>query len=70
MIEVMDIRTDPELLAALRKVYAITPEEIREQYVSFVWSCLDISSPLRKEDVRRIISERYHEPQTGAGQKT
>jgi hypothetical protein len=38
----MNLKTEPELLAALKKVYIRTPEEQVEQLISFVWGCLGI----------------------------
>lgn len=58
MKDVMEIQSDPELLAALRKVHVMTPYEQREQLVSFVWGCLDISNPLTQDDVRRMLADR------------
>lgn len=55
---VMDLKTDPELLSALRKVHKMTPEEQRSQLASFVWGCLDIHNPMTLEDVKRILMEQ------------
>ena len=63
MVEVMDLKTDPELLAALRKVAKMTPQDVEEQLVSFVWGCLDNDNPMSKDDVRRALG--LSEPQTG-----
>lgn len=52
----MDLKTDPDLLAALRKVHKSTPNEQREQLASFVWGCLDINNPMTKEEVMRALS--------------
>jgi hypothetical protein len=39
-------------------VHVMTPEERREQKISFVWGMLPFRSTLTKDDVRRIMQEQ------------
>ncbi len=53
-----DMKTDPELLKLLKAVakHVMTPEEIFEQKVSFVYGQLmDCAPNVTKEEVRRAI---------------
>lgn len=52
-------RTPPELLARMvnaARNYKMTPAEVFEQRVSFVFGQLSTDSPLTKDDVRRRLS--------------
>ena len=55
-----DTKTDPELLAALRKAAGtkMTPDEVREQRISFVMSAMDEGSTVSRDEVGRMIDER------------
>ena len=55
-----DLQSESSLTDALREAAGrkMTPEEIREQRVSFVMGTIHRDSDVTREDVRRIIEER------------
>ncbi len=61
-----DIKTDPELLALIEKArtYKMTPEEVFEQRVSFVFGMLSSRSKLTRDDVRRHLINMNGVPAT------
>ena len=57
-----EIKTDPDLLALLEaaKHHVMTPEEIREQRISFVYGqMMDCAPGMSKDDVRKISDAVY-----------
>jgi len=59
-LKVVEIATDEELLDALKKHpdRKPTPDEAREQRVSFVYGALRSDSNITKEQVRRVLDSR------------
>jgi hypothetical protein len=47
-----------QLLDRIRNVAPMTPEQIFEQKISYVFGMLDADNPLTKDDVRRILREQ------------
>lgn len=52
--------TNPELLKALTEAAGrkMTPEEVREQRISFVMGMIDEKSDVSRADVAKIIDDR------------
>jgi len=55
-----DMQSDPTLLKALKAAAGkkMSPEEVREQRISFVMSAIDEGSEVSRADVGRMIDER------------
>lgn len=51
------LKTDDALLRKLSEHKKPTPEDVREQRVSFVFGTLDADSPMTREQVRRLVEE-------------
>ena len=56
--DVEETRPELDVLFDRARSYEMTPEELFEQRVSFVWGMLPFNSPLTKEQVRREIQEQ------------
>ena len=58
-----EMHTDPNLLAALRKAAGqkMTPDQVREQRISFVMSAIEEGSDVSRAEVGRMIDEREGE---------
>lgn len=54
------LQTKPELLEALKKSAKtkMTPEEHREQRISFIMGSLDDKSGMTREQVSRVLAEQ------------
>lgn len=55
-------KTDPKLAALLERAKdapPMTPAQIQEQRISFVYGQLPHDNPLTKDDIRRMDYERY-----------
>lgn len=54
------LRTDPNLLKALEKAASkkLTPSEIFEQRVSFVFGSIDSKSGITRERVKQVIRDQ------------
>lgn len=52
-----DLRTDPTVLAALKKAATtkVTANEIAEQRISFVYGAMNASSAITREQVKKIV---------------
>lgn len=49
------LKTNAELLKELRGIKKPSPNEVREQRVSFVFGSLDSKSPITREQVRKAL---------------
>lgn len=49
------LKTNETLLRELRGAKKPTPEQLKEQRVSFVYGSLDSKSPITREQVRRAL---------------
>lgn len=54
------LKSDASLLEALHKAVTrrLTPEEVFEQRVSFVFGSIDSDSSITREQVKQVISEQ------------
>lgn len=60
---ILGLKTDPRLLAAVHSASKrLSPQEIMEQRVSFVYGSMGHESNMTKEQVRRVILEQGGEP--------
>lgn len=54
-------KTDPELLARLiaaARDYKMTPQDYRDQRVSFIWGQMGHKSGLSKDEIRAMLEAR------------
>jgi hypothetical protein len=59
-MEIMEIKTNEGLLRALfaAKARKSTPQELREQRVSFIYGCLGGSSNVTRERIQNVLDEQ------------